>query len=150
MIRSISENQEEILTAIRDLHCGGKFDCDSTYGNGSFYKNIEKPRFCFDLEPLHPNVEAANSESLPLLNESIESIVVDLPFLTYIRSGREGNGSMVMSRRVDGYWSYQELIDTLMAKQSSARFATAKQLQDYLTAEFGVQAGEAAPSPLNP
>lgn len=108
VIRSVSDNQEEILVAIRDLHCGGKFDCDCTYGNGAFYKNIEKPKLCFDLQPLHPNVVKASCDALPLPDSYLESVVADLPFLTYVREGREGNGSMVMSRRFAGYWSYSQ------------------------------------------
>jgi tRNA G10 N-methylase Trm11 len=109
MIRSVSDNQEEILTAIRDLHCGGKFDCDVTYGNGVFYKNLKQPTFCFDIEPLHPHVIKADSTQIPLPNESIESIVFDPPFLTYVRAGRKGNGNMVMGKRFAGYWRYEEL-----------------------------------------
>ena len=109
MIRSVSESQDEILKSIRDLHCDGKFDCDCTYGNGVFYRISEKPTFCFDLEPLHPNVIQACSTELPLPDDSIESLVFDPPFLTYVRAGRNGNGNMVMGKRFAGYWTYNEL-----------------------------------------
>lgn len=109
MIKSVSDNQTEILTNIRDLHCGGKFDCDCTYGNGSFYKNIKRPELCFDIEPLFDFVVQSHCTNLPLPDESLESLVVDLPFLTYVRAGRTGNGNMVMSKRFAGYWSYDEL-----------------------------------------
>jgi tRNA G10 N-methylase Trm11 len=111
MIRSVSDNQEEILISIRDLHCNGKFDCDCTYGNGTFYKNIKRPELCFDLEPLFTYVGKASSTNLPLQTDSIDSLVFDPPFLTYIRSGREGNGKMVMGRRFAGYWTYDELME---------------------------------------
>lgn len=109
MIKSISTDQNEILKNIRDLHCGGKFDCDCTYGNGSFYKDIEKPLLCFDKEPLHPNVIEADSTKLPIKDESINSLVFDPPFLTYISKDRTGNGNMIMARRFSGYWTYGEL-----------------------------------------
>lgn len=111
VIRSISDNQEEILKNIRDLHCGGVFDCDCSYGNGSFYKNIERPKLCFDIEPLFPFVVNASSEALPLADGSLNSIVADFPFLCYIRKNRIGNGGMVMARRFSGYWRYSELQD---------------------------------------
>jgi hypothetical protein len=109
MIKSVSDSQQEILESIRDLHCGGKFDCDCTYGNGTFYKNIKQPEYCFDIEPLFPHVIRASSTNLPLTDDSINSLVFDPPFLTYIRAGREGNGKMVMGRRFAGYWTYEEL-----------------------------------------
>lgn len=109
VIRSISENQDEILQSIQDLHCEGGFDCDVTYGNGTFYKNLKQPKFCFDLEPLQPHVMKACSTQIPLPNESIKSLVFDPPFLTYVRAGRNGNGKMIMGRRFSGYWRYDEL-----------------------------------------
>lgn len=33
------------------------------------------------------------------------------PFLTYVRAGRAGNGSMIMARQFSGYWRYDELED---------------------------------------
>lgn len=37
ILRSIG-TQPEILDAIQALHCPDGFECDVTYGNGSFYK----------------------------------------------------------------------------------------------------------------
>lgn len=117
VIKSISDNQDEILTSIRDLHCGGKFDCDCTYGNGVFYKTIPRPTLCFDIEPLHPFVQKADSRSLPLADKSINSLVFDPPFLTYVRANRTGNGNMIMAKRFAGYWSWDDLtghyVDTM-------------------------------------
>lgn len=109
MIKSVSDNQEEILINIRDLHCNGKFDCDCTYGNGNFYKKIGNPTYCFDIEPLFDHVKKCSSFELDLQNESIESMVFDPPFLTYIRNGRIGNGNMALGKRFAGYWRYEEL-----------------------------------------
>jgi hypothetical protein len=111
MIKSVSDNQGEILKNIQDLHCGGKFDCDCTFGNGGFYKILKKPQHCFDIEPLFPFVTKASSRNLPLADASIESLVFDPPFVTYVRAGRTGNGNMVMSRRFGGYWRYDELAE---------------------------------------
>lgn len=117
VIKSISDNQEEILKNIRDLHCGGKFDCDCTFGNGAFYKDISHPAICLDIEPLFPFVEKACSTKMPIDDASIESLVFDPPFLTYVRAGRTGNGNMAMAKRFAGYWSWDELtahyVDTL-------------------------------------
>lgn len=80
-----------------------------TYGNGSFWKGDTPPRYRFDIDPQVDGVERANSSALPLANESMNSMVFDPPFLTYVRAGRGGNGRMALARRFGGYWTYGEL-----------------------------------------
>ena len=108
-VKSVSSDQHEILNGIMDLHCPGGFDADLTYGNGSFYKNISRPPHRFDLDGSLDDVVQACSTAVPLQNNSVGSVVFDPPFLTYVRAGRKGNGSMIMSRRFSGYWRYDEL-----------------------------------------
>lgn len=109
VIRSISNSQDEILNGIIALHCPDGFECDVTYGNGQFYKSIQKPALKFDIDPQSDDVIAASSNALPISDESVGSVVFDPPFLTYVRSGREGNGKMIMAKRFAGYWRYDEL-----------------------------------------
>ena len=109
VVRSVYFNQTEILRGITQLHCPNGFDCDVTYGNGAFYKNLPQQRLKIDIDPQQDGVTRACSKALPLRAGTIQSIVFDPPFLTYIRSGREGNGKMVMSGRFSGYWRYDEL-----------------------------------------
>lgn len=108
-MQSLSFDQSEILQSIAALHCDGVFDCDITYGNGSFWKNLPRPRLCFDIDPQRNEAQQADSRALPLAADSLNSVVFDPPFLTYVRAGRSGNGQMVMSRRFAGYWRYDEL-----------------------------------------
>jgi tRNA G10 N-methylase Trm11 len=63
----------------------------------------------FDIDPQQQGVAATCSTDLPLEANSLGSIVFDPPFLTYVRAGRSGNGSMIMSNRFSGYWRYDEL-----------------------------------------
>lgn len=107
--RSVSEDQDQILQWIIDLHCKDGFDVDATYGNGQFYKKIPKPRLRFDLDESLTDCEVGSSTCLPLGDESVGSIVFDPPFLTYVRAARQGNGQMVMAKRFSGYWRYDEL-----------------------------------------
>ena len=108
--RSLSFDQHEILDWIRNLHCGGVFDVDATFGNGSFYQSkILWPTRRFDLDDKLNNCVCASSEALPLTDQSVNSVVFDPPFLTYIRAGRGGNGNMAMAKRFSGYWRYDEL-----------------------------------------
>lgn len=110
VVRSLSNDQHEILQGILDLAGLDAYDADITYGNGVFYRGgIPEPRLKFDIDPQQPGVVEASSDALPLKPNSLNSIVFDPPFLTYVRAGREGNGNMIMSKRFAGYWRYDEL-----------------------------------------
>lgn len=108
MIKSVYENQIDILKSIMTLCNIDRFDVDVTYGNGMFYKEIEKPAHCFDIDPALVDTPAS-SDDLPLDSSSVSSLMFDPPFLTYVRAAREGNGNMVMAKRFGGYWRYDEL-----------------------------------------
>lgn len=107
--RSVYFDQTEILKAIIALHCPQGFECDITFGNGKFYDSIKAPAFKFDIDPQVDGVKQASSTSLPIESGSLSNVVFDPPFLTYVRAGREGNGSMIMAKRFAGYWRYDEL-----------------------------------------
>ena len=109
IIKSVYENQTDILRAIQALHCPEGFECDVTYGNGQFWREIKTPELRFDIDPQSSDVIQASSDALPLKDCSLNNLVFDPPFLTYVRAGREGNGSMVMAKRFAGYWRYDEL-----------------------------------------
>lgn len=110
--KSVYDNQTDILKAINALHLNGEwFECDATYGNGVFYKEIPQPKYKYDIDPQLPEVTQACSTMLPLPDASINSFIFDPPFLTYVRQNREGNGNMIMAKRFAGYWRYDELED---------------------------------------
>ncbi len=111
VIKSVYEDQSDILNSIIALHCPDGFDCDVTYGNGQFYKNVPQPTYKFDIDPQQDGVIGACSTNLPIRDKVLNSLVFDPPFLTYVRSGREGNGGMIMAKRFAGYWRYDELED---------------------------------------
>lgn len=122
VVRSVYYSQEEILLGIMKLHSPEGFDCDMTYGNGKFWKNLPKPRLMFDINPMGAvGVQQACSTMLPVESRSLRSVVFDPPFLTYIRAGREGNGAMVMAKQFSGYWRYDELEDHYRKTISEAR-----------------------------
>ena len=107
MIRSVLYDQQEILKAINELHMKEWYEVDITYGNGSFWKGLERPEYCLDIEPLKSHVIESSSINLPFKENSIKSIVFDPPFLTYVKSAREHNS--IMAKRFGGYWRYDEL-----------------------------------------
>lgn len=107
VLKSVYYDQEDILKAIIALHCPAGIQCDVTYGNGQFYKKVVQPSLKFDIQPQGKNVVAACSTALPLTDKTIESLMFDPPFLTYIKQGREHNS--IMAKRFSGYWAYSEL-----------------------------------------
>lgn len=108
MIKSVYYDQNEIIKSIMHLCNIDRIDVDATYGNGGFYKEIEKPVHCFDIDPSLVDTPSS-SDNLPLESGSVNSFMFDPPFLTYVRAAREGNGNMVMAKRFGGYWKYDEL-----------------------------------------
>lgn len=111
VIKSVYEDQSDILRGIIALHCPDGFDADITYGNGAFYRDLPAPAHRFDIDPQSDDVTRADSAALPVPDGAFRSVVFDPPFLTYVRAGREGNGKMIMSGRFSGYWRYDELAE---------------------------------------
>ncbi|KAA6341291.1 hypothetical protein EZS27_010878 [termite gut metagenome] len=124
-IKNISQNQKEILFNIMKLHNNGKgFDCDMTYSTGNFYKEnktedkfiIPNPKYKFDVEPQVEGVEKIELYGkLPLKDNSIGSIVIDLPFVImplYSQSAlnvKNTEGNLLIFRRFGGYNSPNDL-----------------------------------------
>lgn len=112
VIKSVGESNHEILDSIRTLYCPEGFEVDASFGNGQFYKNLDRPKLCFDIEPLFEFVTKSCSTELPLDSNSVNNIVFDPPFLTYVKGARSyRNGNVVMSKKFGGYWAYSDLED---------------------------------------
>lgn len=111
VIKSLEYDQDVIIRNIMDLCDITQFDADITYATGKFYKNLPQPKLKFDIDPQTPDTTQASSNNLPVADTSLNSIMFDPPFLTYVRSGRSGNGNMIMANRFSGYWTYNELED---------------------------------------
>lgn len=81
-IKSISYSQDEILKNIIKLYNkNNTFDLDPCYSKGNFYKNIDRPKYCFDIKPEFDYVEKHDCRNLPFNDRSINSIIFDPPFL---------------------------------------------------------------------
>jgi tRNA G10 N-methylase Trm11 len=109
IIKSVYEAQSDIIESIMKLCNIERFDVDVTFGNGQFYRKIERPVYCFDRDGSLKDVVESCSTSLPLGDLSVNSLVFDPPFLTYVKAAREHNS--VMAKRFGGYWRYNELED---------------------------------------
>ncbi len=112
VIKSVSYDQQEIISGIMKL-CGiDRFDVDLTYGNGKFWNEENMPINRFDIDDSLSNLTAVcSSVDTPLADSSVMSAMFDPPFLTYVRESRSGNGNMVMAKRFSGYWRYDELAE---------------------------------------
>lgn len=129
VIKSISYNQHEILYNIMQLYNDGNpFDCDMTYSKGKFYGrfNIKKrdgtttniiipePKYKFDVCPqTEDTIKIEPMGRLPLEDESLDSIVVDLPFV--ISKGpsllKYNKGSNLIHQRFSSFSNYKELVE---------------------------------------
>jgi len=81
--KSVFENEQELLQALIDIHLDGKdIECDPMYFKGNFYKNgINRPKHIFDINPQVLECKKGNASDLPLDDNSLNSIILDPPFL---------------------------------------------------------------------
>lgn len=125
LIKSISYNQKEILYDIMQLHNNGKpFEVDMTYSTGGFYKInkndnyiIPYPSLKFDVCPqTEDTVKIEPLGNLPLENNSIESIIIDLPFVISPRECKSmhnmKDGSNIIMKRFSSYYPVSEMLES--------------------------------------
>ena len=110
IIKSVSESQDEILFNILRLYVGkNNFDCDFTYSIGVFYRNLPQPTLKYDKYPqlndVLPLEQAYNIE-----NESLHSIVIDLPFV--VKNDEKNAQTSKIVRRFNCFYSIDELYNT--------------------------------------
>ena len=113
MITSINYSQIDIIQNIIQLYIPqGKIDADVTYSKGVFYKNgnIQEPQYKFDINPQTVDTVQADCRNLPLLDNSINSLMFDPPFLA--TSGKslstQENNNLIL-RRFGYYCNEKEL-----------------------------------------
>ena len=119
VIKSISFSQKEILHNIMLLHNKGNgFECDITYSSGKFYGEdksgivIPQPSLKMDVFPQYEDViKIEPLQPLPLADNSIESIVIDLPFVIAPRNLVSKKGSNVMINRFSSFYPLSEMFE---------------------------------------
>ena len=109
MIKSIHDNHDDILRAIIKLHNNNNpIHCDPTYSKGVFYRNIEKPVFCYDINPIK-GVKKASADNLPHDDNSLYSIVFDPPFLATKGPSLKSQKGNIINKRFSVFPSEVEL-----------------------------------------
>lgn len=125
IIRNISFDQSEILHNIMHLYNDDKpFDCDMTASELKFYRKVKgnkyiipEPKFLFDVFPKEDKIKKIEPYGrLPLDNESIDSIVVDLPFVVSPPNAPSAvsnkEGASLIFKRFHGYYPVDDLYES--------------------------------------
>ena len=125
IIKNISFDQSEILWNIMQLYNGGEpFECDMTaselkfYGKGRGEYEIPVPKILFDVYPQGENIQKIKQfEKLPLGDNSISSIVCDLPFVISPKKCpslvNNVAGSNMVAKRFSSFYPAEELFENI-------------------------------------
>lgn len=126
IIKSISHDQKEIMYNIMRLHNEGRpFYVDMTYSSGKFYEQkkndkyiIPQPTIKLDVVPQFDDViKLEPMGNLPFEDNSIESIVIDLPFVIAPRNSASTkldnqDGRNVIMNRFSSYYPVAEMLES--------------------------------------
>jgi len=109
MLKSVFENQNELLDAIVSFYSEGRIELDPTYGNGCFYKKTDiQLDFYGDLKlPGKHHLDATN---LPFESNTYSSIMFDPPFLPGASPKKTGiiNNRFGWFRTIKDVWNMYE------------------------------------------
>ena len=124
-IKSIGYNQHQIINDMLYMHNNNRpIDVDITFSSGKFYGNfkdskgeeftIEKPHYCFDIEPQFDFVGKLDAwGKIPLDDNSVNSIMIDLPFVCSPKDSKSikenKKGSNIIFKRFASYYPIGEL-----------------------------------------
>lgn len=113
IIRSINNNQQEIINDILQLHNDGNpIDIDLTYSKGIFYKKgiVTEPKYKLDKYPQTDDTIEADSSNIPFPDNSFKCIIFDPPFVIAGKTYNKSKiGSDIISKRFSCYFSFDEL-----------------------------------------
>jgi hypothetical protein len=101
-IKTVSDNQHDIIRDIQTLYVKDGFELDPTYSKGVFYKpeDIKEPMHKYDLFPKNESIKKASADNLPFEDGSIGSIMFDPPFMAgFTKSKPTG----IMGERFHGF-----------------------------------------------
>lgn len=123
VIKNISYDQKEILYNIMMLHNEGKpFEADMTASSLGFYKQkksdkyvIPEPKILLDVFPQREDIiKISEYTPLPLEDNSVESMVCDLPFIVSPKQCpsilNENEGSNLMFKRFHSFYPASDML----------------------------------------
>lgn len=102
MIKSVYNNDKEILEAILTLHVkASTFELDPTFSKGMFWRGLQEPKYKSDIYPQREDVIKADCTKLSNFKDGeIKSICFDPPFLAGFTQPRKTG---VMGNRFFGF-----------------------------------------------
>ena len=128
IIRNISYDQTEILHNIGTIYNGGsdQFDADMTastlgfYGKGRGKYEIPEPKILMDVFPTREDIVKIDKWGpLPLEDKSINSLVIDLPFVISPANApsavNKKDGASLIYNRFNGYYPVDNSLVMLIA-----------------------------------
>jgi len=111
-VKSVYTSNLECIRNIMELYKIDRFDLDCTYSKGNFWKNLPEPIYKSDLFPVNDHVIQSNSENLPFLDNSMNTIMYDPPFIVSGKTYKENKqGSSIIAKRFEGYDTYDKLLN---------------------------------------
>lgn len=123
VIKNISYDQKEILYNIMQLHNEGKpFEADMTASTLGFYKTkksdkyvIPEPKILLDVFPQREDIiKISEYTPLPLEDNSVESMVCDLPFIVSPKQSpsvlEDKDGSNLMFKRFHSFYPASDML----------------------------------------
>jgi hypothetical protein len=123
VIKNISYDQKEILYNIMMLHNEGKpFEADMTASSLGFYKQkkndkyvIPEPKILLDVFPQREDIiKISEYTPLPLEDNSVESMVCDLPFIVSPKQSpsvlEDKDGSNLMFKRFHSFYPASDML----------------------------------------
>ena len=94
MQKSISYSQTEIIDSIRILYLqGNQIELDPMYSKGSMYGKGSGPVYKLDLAPMALDVERGNALSMRFKNKTINSMILDPPWLIHAEGSKSKMGN---------------------------------------------------------
>jgi hypothetical protein len=108
MIKSVYSSNKEIIYNITKIY--GNIDCDLTYNRGTFYKDLKRPKYKFDIAPKNTETIKSDSRFIPVKDNKFKVIMFDPPFLaTTGKSLTSNDGNNIITKRFDVFPNEQEL-----------------------------------------
>ena len=87
--KSVFDSEQKLLKAVLELHCPNGIELDPMYFKGNFYKEIPKPKYKFDIEPLNEDVKQGDARHIKLPRDWVNCMILDPPFMFGIHGKTE-------------------------------------------------------------
>lgn len=111
-IYSFFENEQECIKSILDIHNNGNdIELDPMYNKGKFYKALlNKPKYRFDINATKNGYDAQDGDAtdLPLQDNSINSMILDPPFMFGTHGQTKNN---VINKRYTMFDNFEQLMN---------------------------------------